>query len=230
MVEGKAKYIHSMFTDLCERYDRTSSTIALKRDRFWRDFAASLVDGDGERVLDVCCGTGELTVRLLKRTKTNVIAVDFCAPMVKLAEKKYGNRKGVKFGVADIELLPFPDETFTCVTVAFALRNVSDISRSILEMSRVLKKGGKLLILDLGKPPSTLFREAYYLYLYNIAPKIGRFLAGEASYAYKYLPHSLTNFPAQEGIKRELDRIGFKDVEVHDLTRGIAAVHVGIKP
>jgi demethylmenaquinone methyltransferase/2-methoxy-6-polyprenyl-1,4-benzoquinol methylase len=230
MVEGKAKYIQTMFTDLSGRYDRTSSTIAFNRDRFWRDFAASLVDGAGERILDVCCGTGELTVRLLEKTKTNVFAVDFCAPMVKLAKKKYGGKKGVTFGVADIERLPFSDETFTCVTVAFALRNVSDISRSILEMSRVLKGGGKLIILDLGKPTSPLLREAYYLYLYNLTPKIGRFLAGKASYAYNYLPHSLTNFPAQEGIKKEMVNIGFKDVKVYDLTRGIAAVHVGIKP
>jgi demethylmenaquinone methyltransferase/2-methoxy-6-polyprenyl-1,4-benzoquinol methylase len=182
MVEGKAKYIQTMFTDLSGRYDRTSSTIAFNRDRFWRDFAASLVDGAGERILDVCCGTGELTVRLLEKTKTNVFAVDFCAPMVKLAKKKYGG-----IGVADIERLPFSDETFTCVTVAFALRNVSDISRSILEMYRVLKGGGKLIILDLGKP-------------------------------------------TQEGIKKEMVNIGFKDVKVYDLTRGIAAVHVGIKP
>jgi demethylmenaquinone methyltransferase/2-methoxy-6-polyprenyl-1,4-benzoquinol methylase len=230
MSKDKARYIQSMFTDLSERYDQTSSTIALKKDSFWRDFAASLVDGAGEKVLDVGCGTGELSIRLSEKTKRPVFAVDFCAPMVKLAKKKYGDKKSVTFGVADIERLPFPDETFTCVTTAFALRNVSDISKAIFEMSRVLKKGGKLIILDLGKPPSTLFREAYYIYLYTLAPKIGRLLAGEGSYAYKYLPNSLTNFPAQEGIKDEMVRIGFKDVEVYDLTRGIAAVHQGIKP
>src|SRR3990172_12744291 len=162
MAGGKARYIHKLFTEASERYDAASTAIAFKRDRFWRDFAASLVDGAGERVLDVCCGTGELSIRLSKKTGGTVFAMDFCEGMVRQAKRKYGDRQGLTFGVADVENLPFPDETFTCVTVGFALRNVTDIVRAISEMKRVLKKGGKVIVLDLGKPRSKIFRKTYY--------------------------------------------------------------------
>ncbi len=227
--ENKAMYIHRLFTDLCGQYDTASTAVALRRDKFWRDFAASMVDGASGKVLDVCCGTGLLSIRLKERTKSQIVAVDFCEDMVKQATKKFGNRNDLNFGVADVERLPFPDETFTCATVAFALRNVTDIHTAVAEMTRVIKKGGKIIILDLGKPSSSILRKIYYSYFYHIAPRIGIFFAGKGGDAYRYLPHSLTKFPAQEGVKRIMEDIGLKDVQVYNLDGGIAAVHVGTK-
>jgi len=226
--KSKARYINGMFNDLSSHYDRASSFIALKQDRFWRDFAASQVDGCGSNILDVCCGTGELSIRLKARSDNPVTAVDFSHGMVAEASAKYSG-KGVRFSVGDAEMLPFPDESFTCVTVSFALRNVTSIERTISEMTRVLKKGGKIIILDLGKPRSKLIRKLYYWYFYSIAPKLGGVLADKGDYAYTYLPHSLTYFPAQDGLKKIMEDIGLVNVEVHDLTMGIAAVHVGTK-
>jgi demethylmenaquinone methyltransferase/2-methoxy-6-polyprenyl-1,4-benzoquinol methylase len=225
---SKAKFIHRMFTDLSENYDVASKSIALSKDGLWRDFAASFVDGCGDKVLDVACGTGELSIRLRKKCSGTVFAFDFCQGMVREAKTKYGN-SSVNFGVADAQKLPFPDETFTCVTIGFALRNVSDIPRTISEMMRVVKKGGVIIVLDLGKPREALFRKPYYLYFYHIAPKIGGFLAKRGNYAYEYLPQSLTNFPAQDGIKDIMGEIGLSDIHVFELTKGIAAVHIGTK-
>jgi demethylmenaquinone methyltransferase/2-methoxy-6-polyprenyl-1,4-benzoquinol methylase len=227
---SKAKYIQRMFTELMPRYDAVSTAIAFNRDAFWRDFTTSLVDGDGEQILDVCCGTGELSIRLLDKNGGRVFAFDFCEAMARGAKKKYGDKSGIYFGVADVENLPFQDETFTCVTVAFALRNVTNIRRSIFEMARVLRKGGKMIILDLGKPKAHLFRKAYYLYFYKIAPKLGGALTKQGGYAYKYLPQSLTNYPAQDGIKKIMTQLGLEDVKVHNLSMGIASVHEGSKP
>jgi len=226
--ETKARYINGMFNDLSTHYDRASSFIALKRDRFWRDFAASQVDGCSAKILDVCCGTGELSIRLKDKSASPVTAVDFSPGMLSQANAKYG-KKGVRFSVADAEALPFPDESFTCATVSFALRNVTSIEKTLSEMTRVLKKGGKLIILDLGKPRSAVVRKLYYCYFYSIAPKLGGVLAQKGKYAYSYLPHSLTYFPAQDGLKKIMEDIGLVNVEVHDLTMGIAAVHVGTK-
>jgi demethylmenaquinone methyltransferase/2-methoxy-6-polyprenyl-1,4-benzoquinol methylase len=226
--KSKAQYIHGMFNDLSAKYDQASTFIAFKQDRLWRDFAASLVDGSGAKVLDVCCGTGEFSIRLKRQTGKDVFGFDFSQNMVKKAKAKYGG-SGVDFGVADAENLPFHNETFTCATVSFALRNVTDIEKTVTEMTRVLKKGGKIIILDLGKPRSKVYRKLYYFYFYNIAPRLGGAIADKGSYAYNYLPHSLTHFPAQDGLKKIMDEIGLSDVEVYDLTKGIAAVHVGTK-
>ncbi|RMF89515.1 MAG: ubiquinone/menaquinone biosynthesis methyltransferase [Methanobacteriota archaeon] len=228
---GKARYIRRMFSDLSRRYDLASTAIAFGRDRGWRDFAASKVDGAAGMILDVCCGTGELSRRLVEKTGGRVVAVDFCREMVEVAREKFGGRERLSFGVADIERLPFPDETFTCATVGFALRNVTDIRRALSEMTRVVKRGGMVIVLDLGKPGSSLFRKLYYLYFYRIAPRLGGFMAGKgAAYAYRYLPSSLTDFPAQRGIERMMRELGLVDVRLYDLDMGIVAVHVGKKP
>jgi demethylmenaquinone methyltransferase/2-methoxy-6-polyprenyl-1,4-benzoquinol methylase len=131
--------------------------------------------------------------------------------------------------LADAEKLPFRDNSFTCVTVSFALRNVRDISAVLSEMDRVVKGGGRIIILDLGKPRSLFFRKPYYFYFYKVVPRIGRLLARKGGYAYKYLPNSLTTFPAQDGIKEIMAKTGFEDICVYELTMGVAAVHVGVK-
>jgi len=227
---GKARYIQGMFSDVCTGYDTASTAIAFKRDGSWRDYAASLVDGAGGRVLDVCCGTGALSWRLHKKTGRPIVAVDFCEGMIRQAVQKYGDNPEMIFGVADVQKLPFQDESFTCVTIAFALRNVEDIRISLSEITRVVRKGGRIIILDLGKPTSLPFRKIYYLYFYRLAPLIGGFLAKNGGYAYKYLPHSLTNFPAQTGLKKILEEMDLEDVKVYDLTRGVTAAYMASRP
>jgi len=223
---GKARFIRRMFTELSESYDHASTAVALKKDGFWREFAASQVNGSGESVLDVACGTGELTSLLLREGAGRVVGVDFCEAMLRRAALKC-RANSVSFALADAEHLPFRDESFTCAVIGFALRNVTDMRRTLDEMVRVVRRGGRIIVLDLGKPRLRLLRKLYYCYLYYLLPRIGALLAREGGYAYYYLPHSLTHFPAQDGVRDLMREAGLRNITVHELTGGIAAVHVG---
>jgi len=189
--------------------------------------------GPGGRGLDVCCGTGMLTLELAKAAGLNgqVEGLDFCADMLAIAEsniRKSPYRQVIKLVEGNAVNLPFPDNTFDCATIGFALRNVPDIRKTIDEMRRVVKPGGKVVSLELAKPGLPLFKQLYYFYFNCVVPVLGRLGAG-LNGPYNWLPESLKKYPHQSEIKKIFADTGLTGACYYELTGGIVAVHVGEK-
>lgn len=232
---SKEEYVKDIFTSIAHKYDLMNTIMTLNLDQSWRRFCVEQANPqDGDRCLDVCCGTAKLTIELAKRVGPDgqVIGVDFCPEMLEVGRKnvlatQYHDR--IKLLQGNALNLPFADNSFHCATIAFALRNVPDIEMTLREMMRVVKSGGRVVSLELAKPTLPIFKQLYYLYFDNIVPLLGKIKAKQED-AYRYLPHSLKNYPHQKEIKKLFSRIGLIDVQCHELTGGIVAVHVGTKP
>ncbi|KUK84153.1 MAG: Demethylmenaquinone methyltransferase [Pelotomaculum thermopropionicum] len=230
----KEKYVHSVFSSIAHRYDLLNTTLSFNRDKYWRRFTvfhSGLKPGD--KGLDICCGTGMLTLELAGKVGLNgqVVGLDFCENMLNKAVENI--RPTPYKGIIDLVKgnamdLPFPDNTFDCATIGFALRNVPDIKRTIAEMRRVVKPGRKVLSLELAKPSTPVFKQLYYFYFNHLVPLLGRFGAG-INGPYSWLPNSLKVFPHQLEIKNIFTEAGLADAHYYELTGGIVAVHVGIK-
>jgi demethylmenaquinone methyltransferase/2-methoxy-6-polyprenyl-1,4-benzoquinol methylase len=185
---------------------------------------------DGQ-VLDLCSGTGEVTVALARRvTHGKVTGVDFCPDMFARAKEKLTEeQKGrINFVLGDAMNLNFPSDFFDNVTMAFALRNVEDIVQVLQEMKRVVKPGKKIFTLDLAKPPQPIFRTFYHKYFNYIVPLLGKIIHGRRE-PYEYLIKSLKSFPDQETLKDIFVQVGFKRVNYFTLSWGIAAIHTAEK-
>ena len=174
----------------------------------------------GERALDICCGSGDIAAALARRGAT-AYGLDFSAEMLAIASRKLPQLPWVQ---ADALQVPFPDKSFDIVTVGYGLRNLADLQRGISEMRRVAKTGGRLLILDFGKPRNPVWRAIYFAYLHRAVPLHGRVFCGDAA-AYAYILESLKNYPAQEGIAAELQQIGCTQVQTINLLGGIMSIH-----
>jgi demethylmenaquinone methyltransferase/2-methoxy-6-polyprenyl-1,4-benzoquinol methylase len=188
----------------------------------------------GDAALDVCTGTGDLAFELARRVgKTgSVVGSDFSAPMLHLAEKKRyssSDRGGVRFTLADTMALPFPDNTFDAVTVGFGIRNVSDIPQGLREMVRVLRPGGRAVILEFSQPKNPLFALLYRWYSFTLLPFFGGLISGRRS-AYEYLPSSVAAFHSREEIAAMLNEAGVDNVRIKELAFGAVVVHAGTKP
>ncbi|MEE8402915.1 MAG: ubiquinone/menaquinone biosynthesis methyltransferase, partial [Candidatus Hydrothermarchaeaceae archaeon] len=157
-----------------------------------------------------------------------VVGVDFCREMLDIAEEKCG---GLPIELADgnAQELPYPDGTFDLATIGFALRNVESIEKTLGEMARVVKPGGRVTSLEFTQPDNSLFRALYYLYFFKILPVVGG-LVSRSKEAYSYLPDSVVKFPDKMGLKEMMEKAGLDDIEIYSLTCGIVAVHVGVKP
>lgn len=230
----KEEYVHAMFSSIAHRYDLLNTLLSFNQDKYWRRFAVRQCGlKPGDNGLDVACGTGMLSFELARAVgpEGSVIGIDFCEEMLKIAEKnlKKTSYQGiVRFMQGNAIDLPFPDNTFDCATIGFALRNVPDIRKTIEEMARVVKPGGRVVNLELGKPSMIGFKQAYWLYFDKILPVMGRIGIGKSG-PYSYLPNSVKNFPHQREIKELFTEVGLADARYYDLTGGIAAVHVGVK-
>jgi demethylmenaquinone methyltransferase/2-methoxy-6-polyprenyl-1,4-benzoquinol methylase len=230
----KAEAVRRMFSSIAGRYDLLNSLLSLGRDRAWRE-AATACSGvaAGDQVVDVATGTGELAFELSERVgrEGRVVGIDYCPPMLRIARQK-ARRRGrggrVLFLNGRAENLPFRTGTFDCATIAFALRNVSDLERTLGEMVRVLRRGGRVVVLEFARPRNLFFRRLYYLYFLRILPRIGGLVSGERS-AYAYLPDSVLRFPSREELVRLLESAGLREVEIQDLTGGIVGLYVGRK-
>ncbi len=231
--EDKAIYVRRMFAAIAGRYDLLNSFLSFRRDGAWRRFAADRSGlGPGGLALDVATGTAELARCIARdRVGCKVIGLDFSLEMLARARDKLADSPGgggIELVMGDALRLPFPDDTFDGVTSGFALRNVTSLSGAFGEMARVVKPGGRVVSLELTRPPSRLIRSVYYLYLQRIAPYIGGLISGRRE-AYAYLPQSILEFPSPEEIAGIMQEAGLQDVEVHRLALGAATVHVGVK-
>jgi len=233
IIDGQGAAIEHMFSAIAPRYDLLNRLLSGGRDRGWRREAirATALPAEGQ-LLDVCTGTADMVIEAARRFPTaRIVGVDFSRPMIGLGRTKVaraGVTNRVSLQVAPAEALPFPDQSFNAVTVAFGLRNIPDRLRGLREMHRVLMVGGRAVILEFTTPPGCVFRRLYLWYSHRILPRIGRWISGHRS-AYDYLPASVAGFPAPEGVAAWLREVGFREVSYRLLTCGIVAIHIGVK-
>jgi demethylmenaquinone methyltransferase/2-methoxy-6-polyprenyl-1,4-benzoquinol methylase len=229
----KGEHIQEMFDSIAPRYDFLNRLLSFGIDRRWRRFAVRQLDCPRTaRVLDVATGTGDLALEIARQTPRTVTitGVDFSREMVELGKKKVLTspfRERIAMDVAPCEAIPFADESFDGVTIAFGIRNVVDRERGLREMHRVLKRGGRAVILEFSTPRSRIFKSIYYFYFLRVLPIVGGLFSRFS--AYKYLPDSVLEFPTQEEFKSLMAGAGFRNLAHHDLTGGIATVYVGEK-
>jgi len=230
---ARPEEVRGIFTEIAGGYDRFNDVASLGIDRLWRREAvrrAALFEG--ARVLDLAAGTGDLSLALAREGKAAlVVSSDFTQAMLSRARVKAKGLEGptrLAFALADALGLPFGDASFDVATISFGLRNLSDRPAGYREALRVLKPGGRLVILELTRPPSALVRAGYELYRRHFLPLLGRAIAGSRD-PYEYLDRSIAAFPAPEELARELTQAGFARVEHVAMTFGIAAIHVASK-
>ena len=230
--------IRDMFGRIAGRYDLMNRLMTAGLDGRWRRLAAGeacLTPGD--RALDVCCGTGDLTLALASTSAdVAVVGLDFSEPMLAVARAKASrrHRRGADgtapdFVAGDLLALPFADDEFVAVTVAFGVRNVPDLPRAFAEMARVARPGGRVVCLEITTPPPGLGRRFHEVWFERCVPLLGRLVAGEGS-AYRYLPASVRSFPEPRVLAGIMTEAGLCGVRFRRLGFGIVALHVGVVP
>ncbi|MEQ1645882.1 MAG: bifunctional demethylmenaquinone methyltransferase/2-methoxy-6-polyprenyl-1,4-benzoquinol methylase UbiE [Pyrinomonadaceae bacterium] len=228
-----SKAVREMFAGIAGRYDLLNHVLSLNIDKLWRRKVSNLLRETLDRpdaiVLDVACGTGDLSLELNKDSKAKIIGTDFCRPMLTVAHKKTASLKAaVPFVEADAMDLAFADNSFNALTIAFGLRNLPNFANGLTELHRVIKPGGKIVILEFSSPVVPGFRQLFNFYFANILPRIGGAVSGSRG-AYEYLPDSVSKFPNQKGLVEMMEKTGFSNVKYQNLTGGIAAIHSGVK-
>ena len=230
--EAFAGQIRGMFDRIAGVYDLMNTAMSAGLHHRWRERAVDRADLDpGDAALDVCCGTGDLALELAKRVRREgrVIGSDFSERMLDLAREKAVERDvpQVRFEWADALDLPYEDESFDAVTVGFGVRNLADLDLGISEMTRVLKPGGRLVILEITQPRRPPLSTFFSLWFDRLVPVLGT-LAGDRE-AYTYLPESVKRFPPPEGLAAIMDRAGVGEIRYTILAGGIIAIHSGTR-
>jgi demethylmenaquinone methyltransferase / 2-methoxy-6-polyprenyl-1,4-benzoquinol methylase len=224
--EDHARRVREMFARISPRYDLLNHVLSANIDTRWRGRVVKslqpLLEPNGT-VLDVGCGTGDLSIELFERIAARVIGIDFCGPMLRLAQKKAPQ---IPFIEGDALQLPFPDRSFDGITVAFALRNLSSVAGGLAEFHRVMNPGGRLAILEFSQPTVPLMRQVVRFYYWRLLPWIGGWVSGSRS-AYEYLPDSISKFPDQQVLAGMMRAAGFDEVRFENLSGGVAAIHLG---
>ncbi len=223
-LSGKNRKIAEMFSSIAPTYDFLNHYLSLNIDRIWRKKAVELLDGDS--ALDVATGTCDVALEAARKMQ-KVVGVDLSLEMLKIGQKKVKD-KNIELVCAAAENLPFTDESFDNVIIAFGIRNVVDRVSALFEFKRVLKKGGRLVILEFNKPINKLFGAVYNFYSNSLLPVMGRIISGHRD-AYSYLPSSIKSFPDVRFLASMMRRVGFSDVTYRPLTFGISFIHTGIK-
>lgn len=224
-----------MFGEIAPRYDLLNRLLSLGIDRSWRRRTIRLVPPQGEApILDVCTGTGDLALAYWRAGggRTPVVGADFCHPMLVLGNGKSQRAKagqGVQWVEADAQHLPFADDQFQIVCVAFGLRNVSDTDRGLREMVRVCRPGGSVAVLEFTTPDRWPLKPLYGWYFRHILPRVGQALAKNRQGAYNYLPASVGEFPQRDALAERLRGAGLTQVRFHPFTFGVATLYVGVK-
>ena len=234
MIDKSEARVRRMFGEIAGRYDLLNHLLSLNVDRYWRWRAVRQAPpGDGP-ILDLCTGTGDLALAYYRasRGQARIIAADFCHPMLVLGEQKRscaGANGQLTFVEADAQRLPFPDDYFAIVCVAFGLRNVTDTDRGLREMARVCRPGGQVVVLEFSMPQRQPLRAVYSWYFRRVLPRIGQALARNRQEAYRYLPESVGEFPSGEALAERMRAAGMSSVSHRPLTLGVATLYVGVK-
>ena len=220
--------IQRMFAEVAPGYDRANHTLSFGVDLWWRHQAVTMTQVvRGERGLDVCAGTGDLSIAL-QRCGAEIIGADFCAPMLKRAAAKDPQRAArPRFLAADALALPFGDAVFDFATVAFGIRNVSDPRAALREMARVVRPGGRVVVLEFCKPRFPLLASAYRFYFRFVLPVLGSWICGTKNGAYRYLHDSVMAFPERHEFLLLMREAGLQSPSMRLLTGGIAALYRG---
>jgi demethylmenaquinone methyltransferase / 2-methoxy-6-polyprenyl-1,4-benzoquinol methylase len=224
-----------MFGEIAGRYDFLNHLLSLNIDRYWRSRTVRAVPPkcDGP-ILDLCTGTGDLALAYYRasRGRARIVGADFCHPMLVRGDAK-GKQAGcngqLTFVEADAQRLPFPDDYFSIVCVAFGLRNITDTDRGLREMVRVCRPGGKVAVLEFSLPMWKPARAVYLWYFRHVLPRIGQAVARNRHDAYSYLPASVVEFPCGGELAERMRVAGLAKVEFHPLTFGVATLYVGTK-
>jgi len=235
MLSPKARQIRQMFSSIAPRYDLLNHLLSLNIDKSWRRKAVSRMrTGSNQQRslwLDLCCGTGDLSLEMLRQGAQRIVSSDFSHPMLRLNLNKlrHGNSHSkISLVEADALTLPFPSNTFDAIAIAFGLRNLESPESGLAEMRRVLKPGGRLVVLEFSKPTNALFDALFQKYFFRVLPRLGAALSRH-NHAYTYLPESVSLFPDQARLAAIFDACGFDAIGYVNLTGGIAAIHWGEK-
>lgn len=232
-VEEKANRVRGVFDSVADRYDVMNDLMSAGLHRLWKRFTIEQAAvRRGQRVLDLAGGTGDLARDLLRRTGESglVVLADVNHSMLVQGRRRLidaGASTNLGIVQVDAEKLPFPAASFDCITIAFGLRNVTNQDAALASMFRVLKPGGKLLVLEFSKPIEAL-KPAYEFYSFNVLPLMGRVVAGDEA-SYRYLAESIRMHPDQETLKAMMVEAGFERCRYHNLSGGIVALHVGYR-
>ena len=221
-----------MFAGIAGRYDLLNHLLSGNIDKRWRRLVARTLGSslvEGARVLDVACGTGDLSLVLEGAGEARVVGLDFCRPMLEIARRKAeSGARPVPFIEGDALRLPFADCSFDVVTIAFGLRNLSSVEDGLRELRRILKPSGRIAVLEFSEPVVPGFRALFRFYFTRVLPRIGGLVSGSRG-AYEYLPDSVSKFPDQKRLAGLMREAGFEDVAYKNLTGGIAALHTGAR-
>jgi len=234
-VDKSSTRVRRMFGQIAGRYDLLNHLLSLGVDRRWRRRTVRTVPPAGtDPVLDLCTGTGDLALAYWRagNRQTPVVACDFCHEMLDLGRQKAqraGAAEQVTFVEADAQQLPFDDEAFQIVSVAFGLRNVADTDRALREMVRVCRTGGQVAVLEFTTPRRQPLRGCYLWYFRHVLPRVGQLLSRNNEAAYRYLPESVGEFPSYEALAARMGQAGLCEVRFHPLTFGVATLYVGRK-
>ena len=225
--------VKEMFSGIARRYDFLNHFLSLNIDKRWRSLVSANLQDVRNRedalILDVACGTGDLSFELQASAKAKVIGTDFCHPMLSEAKKKdESTGSNIPFVEGDAMNLAFADGSFDAVTIAFGLRNLSNFQNGLAELRRVLKLGGRLVVLEFSSPVIPGFRQVFNFYFNRVLPRVGGMVSGSRG-AYEYLPDSVSKFPDQEKLVEMMKAVGFENVAYQNLTGGIAAIHHGTR-
>lgn len=233
-VAEKAALVRGVFTSVAARYDRMNDLMSLGIHRLWkRYFVATSGVARGDRVLDLAGGTGDIAALLHERVGDTgeVVVGDINAAMLDVGRDRLTDRglvRGLRWVQLNAEALPFPDASFDLVTLAFGLRNVTDQARALREMHRVLKLGGRALVLEFSEVKSAWFKPIYEVHSFQVLPRLGRLIANDAE-SYRYLAESIRRHPPQEALKAMMVEAGFERCDYRDLSAGICAIHSGYR-
>ena len=232
---NKAQRVADVFHSVADKYDLMNDLMSVGIHRVWKRITIEMsAVRAGHKVLDIAGGTGDLAAKFATRVgpEGTVVLADINDSMLRVGRDRLLDRgivENVRFAQADAQHLPFPDNSFDLVSIAFGLRNVTDKDLALRSMLRVLKPGGRLLILEFSKPQNPLIEKLYDGYSFNLLPKLGQLFARDEN-SYRYLAESIRMHPDQQTLQSMLDSAGFVNTDYHNMSAGIVALHRGIKP